>query len=311
MKARRLAFSALVLAALALVPAPAPALERLLPADNIWNTSVRGLPVHERSTAWVNSIGSGEGLHPDFGSGLWEGRAIGFPWNEVGAGQARVNISFYYPDESDPGPYPIPPGAAMEGGSDRHVLVVDHGSNKLYEVYDAHQNADGSWWAGSGAVWDLDSNALRPAGWTSADAAGLPLLPGLVRYEEVAAGRIEHALRFTVPDTSPAWVWPARHQASDSGNPNLPPMGQRFRLKSGFDTSGFADPVRVILEALKEYGMMVADNGGPWYLSGAPDARWNDDILVNQLRRVPGSAFEAVDVSSLMINPDSGQARQP
>ncbi|MBI5523131.1 MAG: hypothetical protein HY910_10910 [Desulfarculus sp.] len=312
MRARRFAISALVLAAaLALPPAPALALGRLFPADNIWNTSVRGLPVHARSTAYVDSIGAGEGLHPDFGSGLWEGRAIGFPWNEVGAGQAKVNISFYYPGESDPGPYPIPPGAAIEGGSDRHLLLVDHSTNQLYEVYDAQHNADGSWSAGSGAVWDLGSNALRPAGWTSADAAGLPLLPGLVRYEEVAAGYIGHALRFTVPDTSPDWVWPARHQASDSGDSSLPPMGQRFRLKSGFDTAGFAAPVRVILEALKEYGMMVADNGGPWYISGAPDSRWNDDVLVNQLRQVPGSAFEAVDVSSLMINPDSAQARQP
>lgn len=312
MRASSHATCGLILAAtLVLLPAPASALQRLFPPDNIWNTSVRNLPVHARSSAYVDSIGPGEGLHPDFGSGLWEGRAIGFPWNEVGAGQAKVNISFYYPDESDPGPYPIPPGAAIEGGSDRHLLLVDHSTNQLYEVYDAQHNADGSWSAGSGALWDLGSNALRPAGWTSADAAGLPLLPGLVRYEEVAAGYIGHALRFTVPDTSPDWVWPARHQASDSGDSSLPPMGQRFRLKSGFDTAGFAAPVRVILEALKEYGMMVADNGGPWYISGAPDSRWNDDVLVNQLRQVPGGAFEAVDVSSLMINPDSGQARQP
>ncbi len=294
---------------LLLTPLPALPLERLFPADNIWNTPVAGLPVAARSTAYVNSIGAGEGVHPDFGSGLWEGRAIGFPWNEVGAGQAKVNISFYYPGESDPGPYPIPPGAAIEGGSDRHILLVDHSTNKLYEVYDAQQNGDGSWSAGSGAVWDLSSNALRPAGWTSADAAGLPILPGLVRYDEVASGHIDHALRFTAPDTSPDWVWPARHKASDSGDPNLPPMGQRFRLKSDFDTSGFAAPVRVILEALKNYGMMLADNGGPWYISGAPDSRWNDDVLVSQLRRVPGSAFEAVDVSSLMVSPDSGQVR--
>jgi len=314
MSARRDAKLVLAILATALLllltASPALALARLLPADNIWNTPVVNLPVHARSAAYVDSIGAGKSMHPDFGAGLWRGRPIGIPWNEVGAGQPKVNISFYYPDASDPGPYPIPPDAAVEGGSDRHILLVDHATNKLYEVFDAQKNADGSWSAGSGAVWDLGSNALRPAGWTSADAAGLPMLPGLVRYEEVASGRIDHALRFTAPRTAKAFVWPARHQASNSGDPNLPPMGQRFRLKAGFDTSGFAASVRVVLEALKEYGMMLSDNGGPWYISGAPDSRWNDDVLVSQLRRVPGSAFEAVDVSSLMVNPDSGQARR-
>ncbi|MFH1035286.1 MAG: hypothetical protein V1806_12325 [Pseudomonadota bacterium] len=296
---------------LTLAAGPALALPGLLPADNIWNTSVAGLPVDAHSAAYVASIGAGSSLHPDFGSGLWQGQPIGIPYNIVGAGQAKVKVSFDYADESDPGPYPIPAGAAMEGGGDGHLLVVDQAGHRLYEVFDASQNADGTWSAGSGAVWDYQSNALRPAGWTSADAAGLPILAGLVTYDEVAAGHIDHALRFTAPRTQDAYVWPARHEASSSSDPSLPPMGQRFRLKSDFDSSGFAAPVRVILEALKNYGMMLADNGSPWYISGAPDDRWNDDQLVSQLRRVPGSAFEAVDVSALMINPDSGQARQP
>jgi hypothetical protein len=224
-----------------------------------------------------------------------------------------VPVTFYYEDESDPGPYPIPPDAPIEGGpegdGDRHVLVVQEESCLLYELFDAWpQDGGASWLAGSGAVFDLGGYALRPAGWTSADAAGLPILPGLVRYEEVAAGEIRHALRFTAPETRRAYVWPARHFASDLTGPQYPPMGQRFRLRADFDVSGFPAEVQVILRALQRYGMMLADNGSAWYLSGAPDERWDNDAL-HTLGQVAGADFEAVDVSGLMLNPNSGRTR--
>jgi hypothetical protein len=269
------------------------------------------LPVHPRSDDYVTSIGRWTGLHPDFGAGAWNGGPIGIPYATVPGTQPGVTVSFDYWDESDPGPYPIPPDPPIEGGpastGDRHVLVVDQDRCVLYELFYAWPNPDGSWHAGSGAVFDLRSNALRPAGWTSADAAGLPILPGLVRYDEIAAGEIRHALRFTAPWTQRAYVWPARHYASSLTDPALPPMGQRFRLKGAFDVSGFSSEVQVILTALKRYGMMLADNGSAWYVSGVPDSRWNDEDLVDALRLVPGDAFEAVDVSSLMVDPNSGQ----
>jgi hypothetical protein len=222
-----------------------------------------------------------------------------------------VSITFYYDDESDPGPYPIPPDAAIEGGDqssgDRHVLVLDRDHCMLYETFDSWPQPNGSWEAGSGAVFDLYSNALRQSGWTSADAAGLPILPGLVRYDEVVSGEITHALRFTAPQTRKHFIWPARHYASNLTGTNYPPMGQRFRLKAAFDLSHFSPEVQVILQALKKYGMILADNGSAWFLSGVPDPRWNDDALVNELKMVKGSDFEAVDESSLMVHPDSGQ----
>lgn len=285
----------------------------VLPADSIWNTRVDRLPVDADSNAYVATIGASDTVHADFGSGEWDGGPIGIPFTTVPSAQPRVQVSFYYDDESDPGPYPVPPDAPIEGGpdadGDRHVLVVDREACVLYELYDAWPQADGSWAAGSGAVYDLNSNALRQAGWTSADAAGLPILPGLVRYEEVAAGSIEHALRFTAPETRDVYTWPARHYASDHWEPEYPPMGQRFRLKPEFDISGFEPEVQVILRALKTYGMMLADNGSAWFISGAPDERWDNDVL-HQLHQVPGSAFEAVDVTGLIIDPDSGAARQ-
>ena len=285
----------------------------VLPANSIWNTRVDRLPVDADSDAYVATIGASDTVHPDFGSGEWDGGPIGIPFTTVPSAQPRVEVTFYYDDESDPGPYPVPPDAPIEGGpdaaGDRHVLVVDRDACVLYELYDAWPQLDGSWNAGSGAVYDLNSNALRQAGWTSADAAGLPILPGLVRFEEVAAGHIEHGLRFTAPETRNVYTWPARHYASDLWEPEYPPMGQRFRLKPGFDISGFEPEVQVILRALKTYGMMLADNGSAWYISGAPDDRWDNDVL-HQLHQVPGSAFEAVDVTSLMIEPDSGTARQ-
>lgn len=284
---------------------------QLFPYNSIWNVPVDDLPVAADSDAYVNTIGADANAHPDFGSGLWDGGPIGIPYTDVPGTQTPVPVSFTYGGESDPGPYPIPPGAPIEGGAgssgDRHVLVVDRDNCVLYEVFDAHPQEDGSWEAGSGAVFDLGSNALRPETWTSADAAGLPILPGLVTYDETASGEITHALRFTAPQTRRAYVWPARHYASALTGTEYPPMGQRFRLKGGFDVSGFAPEVQVIMRALKTYGMMLADNGSAWFLSGAPDERWNNDNL-RELRQLRGSDFEAVDVSSLMISSDSGEA---
>lgn len=287
----------------------------LFPADNVWNTPIDRLPVDANSAAYVNSIGRTLGLHPDFGSGEYEGAPIGIPYIAVPAEQLPVPVTFEYADESDPGPYPIPAGAPIEGGpngdGDRHVLVVERGACVVYELFDAHPQDDGSWQAGSGARWELTSNTLRPATWTSADAAGLPILPGLVRYEEVEAGEIRHALRFTAPRTRSDFVWPARHAASPSSDPALPPMGQRFRLRADFDISGFSQENQLILRALKTYGMFLADNGSSWFLSGAPDPRWNNDDLRTLRDRVRGADFEAVDSSSLKVSDDSGQARQP
>lgn len=278
----------------------------VFPPDHIWNARVDGLPLDPGSAAYVATIGAARTVHPDFGSGLWEGSPIGIPYTVVPGTQPLVPISFYYASESDPGPYPLPPDAPVEGGGDRHVLVVDSDACVLYEVFDAKRRLDGGWDAGSGAVFDLSGYELRPAGWTSADAAGLPILPGLVRYEEVAGGKIEHALRFTAPQTRADYVWPARHKASSRTGSEFPPMGQRFRLRADFDASGFSIEAQVIVEALKAYGMILADNGSAWYLSGAPDERWDNNAL-RDLKQITGADFEAVDVSSLMLTTDSGQ----
>jgi hypothetical protein len=273
----------------------------IFPADNPWNRRVDTLSVAAGSDATIASIGPSKTLHPDFGSGLWDGGPIGIPFTVVGKSQAKSRVSFEYADESDRGPYPIPANVRIEGGAasdgDRHALIVDRDACRLYELY-ALRRSGGRWTAGSGAIWNLRSNKLRPAGWTSADAAGLPILPGLARYDEVARGRIDHALRFTVSRTQRAYVFPARHYASSLTDPALPAMGTRLRLKSSFDISGFPRQARVVLQALKEYGMIVADNGSDWYISGAPDSRWSNDDL-HTLGRVPGSAFEVVDTSSL------------
>jgi hypothetical protein len=285
-----------------------------MPADNYWHADVRSLPVHPRSNAWVQSIGSTARLKADFGSGLWDGGPIGIPYTTVGEDQPLVDLEFEYWDESDPGPYPIPPDAPIEGGpdadGDRHVLVVERDNCILYEVYAAYPQADGSWEAGSGAVWDLRSNELHPDTWTSADAAGLPILPGLVRYEEVEAGRIGHAIRFTAPRTQRAYLWPARHFASSSTDPNLPPMGAWFRLKSTVDPADFSPQTRPIVVALQKHGMILADNGSPWYLSGAPDERWDNDVL-RELLTLRGTDFEAIDTRGLIVDPDSGQVAAP
>jgi hypothetical protein len=290
----------------------------VFPDDNIWNTPVDALPVDERSEQYVASIGADVPLKPDFASGLYEGAPVGIPFVVVPMRQAKVAIRFkpfgndpeVNEDESDAGPYPIPRNAPIEGGpksvDDRHVIVVQQESCTLYELYKAVPNADGSWNAVGAARFDLEGHELRIDGHTSADAAGLPIFPGLVRQAEVAAGEIAHALRFTAPRTQKAYVWPARHQASSHEDTDLPPMGQRFRLKADVDIARFSPKNQVILRALKTYGMMLADNGSPWFLSGAPDNAWNNDDL-RALQRLKGSDFEAVDVSSLMKDADSGQ----
>jgi hypothetical protein len=270
---------------------------RPFPADNPWNTDVSGAAVDARSSTLIASCGL-RNLHADFGT-VWNGAPNGIPYVLVRSSQAKVPVTFDYADESDVGPYPIPPSAPIEGGSgssgDRHVLVIDVDAWKLYELFDAHPvNGGASWRAGSGAIFDLNSNALRPAGWTSADAAGLPIFPGLVRYDEVVEQRaIDHALRFTCPRTRKAYVSPARHYASSDTSSALPPMGMRVRLKATFDTTAFSPNVRVILRAMMKYGMLLADNGSGWYVSGAPDPRWSDDELAT-LARVPSSAFEVI-----------------
>ncbi|MCP4538689.1 MAG: hypothetical protein GY832_16260 [Chloroflexi bacterium] len=282
----------------------------VFPADNIWNTPIDTLPLDPNSTAYVNTIGANTNLHADFGSGTWGGFPIGIPYVDVPSTQAGLSVNFTYDDESDDGPYPIPPNPPIEGDpdgdGDRHILIVDRDNCVLYELYAAHLENDG-WYAGSGAIFDLGSNALRPDGWTSADAAGLPILPGLVRYDEVAAGEIRHAIRFTAPQTRRDYVWPARHYASSLTGSQYPPLGQRFRLRANFDISGFSPEVQVILQAFKTYGIILADNGSSWYISGVPDENWDNDVL-RELRQVHGSDFEAVDVSSLIVDPDSGQA---
>ena len=296
---------AIALSALVLVAVGAASAARLpgaprcpvFPATNPWNERVDTLPVAAGSGATVNAIGATGHLHPDFGSGLWDGASIGIPVTVVGKATPRSTVSFDYAAESDKGPYPIPSGVKIEGGSDRHAILVDRDACKLYELYALTRTAKG-WHAGSGAIWSLTSNQLRPAGWTSADAAGLPILSGLARYDEVAAGRIDHALRFTVARTRRAYVWPARHFASSLTDASLPPMGLRLRLKASFDIAGFPPQARVVLQALKQYGMIVADNGSSWFISGAPDSRWSNDDL-HTLGQVPGSAFEVVDTSSL------------
>jgi hypothetical protein len=300
----RLAFLFGLVALLPLVAQPQIGNCAVFPARNIWNTPVDKLPVHPLSSQWIATEGATRTLHPDFGP------AASIPYVIVPGNQPRVPINFTAgAGNSEPGPYPIPPDAPIEAG-DSHVLVLNQGECKLYELYNAQKNSDGSWTAESGAIFDLRSNALRPDGWTSADAAGLPILPGLVRYDEVASGAIRHAIRLTVPQTRRAYVWPARHFASRLDADPYPPMGQRFRLRADYGISGFHPMVQVILQALKTYGMMLADNGSSWFITGAPDPRWNDDILA-QLKQIKGSDLEAVDVSSLMVNSNSGLALDP
>jgi hypothetical protein len=268
----------------------------VFPADNPWNRDVSKDALDPNSNNYINFImKSAQHLHADFGSDL----SWGFPYVVVPANQPMLPINFTaYGDESDPGPYPVPLDAPIEGGSDQHVLVVHAGECKLYELYHAARSGNG-WNADSGAVFDLNSNNLRPEGWTSADAAGLPIFPGLVRYDEVTAGEIQHALRFTVQTSQKAYIHPATHWASSVTDPNAPPMGLRLRMKADYDISWMNGQARVVADALKKYGMIVADNGSSWFISGARDARWNNEDL-DQLKKVPGTAFEVVQSGPLV-----------
>ena len=280
---------------------------RVFPENNPWNTPVDSLPVDSNSDNLINSIGRFTKLHPDFGAN-WNGGPFGIPYIVVAGDTPGVDVAFQYASESDEGPYPITGSAPIEGGpnssGDRHIVMIDRDNWLLYELYSAYSpnRAGNPWNAGSGAIWDMNTNDVRPAGWTSADAAGLPIFPGLVRYDEVyEEGEITHALRFTVSTTRKAYVYPARHFASSHTDPDLPPMGMRVRLKAGFDISGFSTHNQVILRALKKYGMMVADNGSNWYISGAPDARWDDDEL-GELKGIDGANFEVVQLGAIVTN---------
>jgi hypothetical protein len=264
----------------------------VFPEGNPWNRDVSSLPVAANSDTLIESIGRGRSLHPDFSR---QG-GYGIPFNVVRRTQRKVRVRFQYASESDRGPYPIPSRPRIERGSDRHMLIIDRDTCRLYELFAARKVA-GRWTAGSGAIFNLRSNALRPLGWTSADAAGLPILPGLARYHEVRAGRIDHAVRFTAPRTRRAFIPPARHQAGESDDPSLPPMGLRVRLKASVSLDGFGPQSRVVLKALKRYGMILADNGSPWYVTGAPSAGWDDDDL-HDLGRITGADFEVVDTGA-------------
>ena len=285
------------------------------PADNLWNQNISTASVDPNSDAIISAIGENTPLHPDFGSGLYQGSSIGIPYIVV-SGDPFVNITFTaYGDESDPGPMPIPSNAPIEGypkpgNGDRHVLVLDRDNCWLYELYHAHLQTNGNWKAGSAAVWDLLNNENRPYTWTSADAAGLPIFPGLVRYDEVASGNIQHAFRFTLQNSRQAFVPPASHWASSSSNPAYAPMGMRLRLKADYDISSFSANNQVILTALKEYGMIMADNGSSMFLTGAPDNRWSNDDLGN-LKSVPASAFEVVLMETIYTPDNVPQGNPP
>lgn len=290
------------------LPAEGPKLEgcQIFPANNYWNTPVDSLPVAAESDAWIDSIGRDRGFHMDFGSGESDGGLIGIPYNVVsGSSVSTFDFTFDYSDESDAGPYPLPENPEIEAGGDHHILTLDTDTCTLYEIFDARFD-NGQWSGGSGAIWDLNSNALRPDTWTSADAAGLPILPGLVRYDEIEAGVIDHAIRFTAQSTA-GYIWPARHQTDDPQD-GVPPFGARFRLKASYPIESFPPELQVILQAMKTYGIVLADNGSNWYVSGAPDERWDNNML-HVLDALTGNDFEAVDTSLMMVEPDSGEAK--
>jgi hypothetical protein len=287
------------------------------PSDNVWNTPIKGLPVDPRSAAWLAHTAAGSTLlHPDYGPAGGGARPYGIPWQVTSRHPAFVRLHFQYASESDRGPYPLSARTPIEGGpnatGDRHALMVDPATCVLYELYDAHYHPNERSTAGSGAIWNLRSDRLRPAGWTSADAAGLPILPGLVNYDEVMSGQIDHAIRFTAQTTSTSYLWPARHEAGSTANPDYPPMGARFRLKAGFrlPASRCARACQVVITAMKTYGLILADNGSNWYFGGTADRRWTF-TMVDQLKAIPADAFQAVDERCLIVHPNSGEARQP
>lgn len=279
------------------------------PRDNWWHADVRGLPVHPRSRAWLSHMSTGVDLHPDFGPSFGEGPDYGIPITVVKRGHRTVRVRFDYADESDRVRYPLGADTRIEGGrgsdGDKHAIVVDRGSCRLYETWNTRVR-NGRWVAGSGAVWSLTSNRLRPDGWTSADAAGLPILPGLLRWNEVRAGRVDHAIRFTTDVTSRHHLWPARHDAGSPDGLDYPPMGARFRLRAGFSTRGFSPYAVAVITAMKRHGLVLADNGSPWFFQGEQNARW-PATLVDELKQIPASAFVAVDTSSLKVSDDSAE----
>jgi hypothetical protein len=286
----------------------------VFPADNYWNTPVTHLDVHPRSDAWMSHMSPGSELHPDFGKSYGEQPVpYGIPITVVDGDHAKVDVKFQYADESDPGPYPLGDDTKIEGGrrsdGDKHAIIVDSSTCDLYETWNTRFKR-GRWLAGSGAIWSLPSHQLRPDGWTSADAAGLPILPGLLRYGEVKAGRVTHAIRFTTDVTQTDHIWPARHDAGSTSNPDYPPMGARFRLDADFPTNGYRPDTVVVLEAMKAYGLVLADNGSPWFFQGTAERRWPSG-LIEELKTIPANAFEAVDTAPMMVDPDSGQAHQP
>lgn len=282
------------------------------PPNNYWNTPIATARVHRKSARWVSSIGTGN-LHPDFGPSFGEQELpYGIPVTVVAAGHPLASVEFEYADESDRVGYPLGTDTLIEGGSDaggdRHAIIVDAATCNLYETWDTHATASG-WQAGSGAVWNLRSNRLRPRGWTSADAAGLPILPGLLSYDEVAAGFVGHAIRFTAPRTSARFIWPARHRAASGGAAD-PPMGARFRLRADFPLAGWSQQARVVLQAMKDYGLVLADNGSGWFFQGTADERWPIE-LVDELKGIPASAFQAVNTAPMRVSANSGRARTP
>jgi hypothetical protein len=278
------------------------------PSDNYWHADVSKLPVEPRSKKWLSHMFTrGRDLHPDFGSSFGDGPNYGIPITVVAHSHKKVRVRFQYARESDKVRYPLGQDTRIEGGSDRHAIIVDKGTCRLYETFATRKKA-GRWHAGSGARWSLGSNKLRPDGWTSADAAGLPILPGLLRWNEVKHLDIDHAIRFTTPYTSSHHLWPARHDASSRHSWRYPPMGARFRLKASYDPSGFGPKARAVVQAMKTYGLVLADNGSAWYFQGERNAHWPNSLL-DQLKRIPANKFVAVDTSSLKVSNDSGQAQ--
>ncbi|WP_121258656.1 hypothetical protein [Nocardioides ferulae] len=283
----------------------------VFPDDNWWHADVRGLPVHPRSKRWLSQMSTERDLHPDFGPNAGPGPDYGIPVTVVGSEHRRVKVQFRYAAESDRVRYPLGRDTRIEGGrrsdGDRHAIVVDRGRCRLYETY-ATRVRDGRWRAGSGAVWSLRSNDLRPDGWTSADAAGMPILPGLLRWNEVRAGEVDHAIRFTTDVTSSRHLWPARHDAGATESRAYPPMGARFRLRAGWRPQGFSKHAKVVVRAMKRHGLVLADNGSPWFFQGERHRRWPARMIAD-LKRIPARAFVAVDTSGLMVDPDSAEVK--
>jgi hypothetical protein len=284
----------------------------VFPQDNVWHADISKLPVNSHSAEWVDAIGRSVNLHPDFGPSFGaQPVPYGIPITVVSGSHPKVHVKFMYASESDRVGYPLGNDTKIEGGKnaggDRHAIMVDKANCRLYETWLTRKKGS-HWTAGSGATWSLTSNKLRHKNWTSADAAGLPILPGLLRYDEVKSGLVDHAIRFTAPVTSTHYLWPARHEAGSKHSLKYPPMGARFRLKADFSMAGYSRDAKVVLRAMKTYGLILADNGSPWYFQGDDSRNWHNK-LVSELKTIPAADFQAVDESSLEVSPNSGQAR--